>query len=106
MVALTASQVVEDLVRAAGRWRLSPACPGRRPSPRCLDDRASRSIDSADQTIYSRRIGVALERWRHLSRLSQQRLDADHSDFTTSEAPLIRGEPEQDLHAFSPPPGR
>ena len=33
MVALTASQVVEDLVRAAGRWRLSPACPGRRPSP-------------------------------------------------------------------------
>ena len=43
---------------------------------------------------------MALERWRHLSRLSQQRLDADHSDFTTSEAPLIRGEPEHDLHAF------
>ena len=43
---------------------------------------------------------MALERWRHLSRLSQQRPDADHSDFTTSEAPLIRGEPEQDLHAF------
>lgn len=61
----------------------------------------SHALDRLDRSdLSSLRVAQALKRWQQIVALPQSRLDADHSDYTSIDAPMIRRELEQALHAL------